>query len=135
MEITKIVELAIELVTAILGISLIPWIKSKYTTSQIDSAMTWVRIAVQAAEQLFETDEGKLKKKYVKKFLEDNNIKLNKDEIDKAIESAVLELHNELYGQTESGFNTDKNISKTTTVTAAAKTKTTKALKEEAESK
>ena len=99
MEITKIVELAIELVTAILGVSLIPWIRSKYTTSQIDSAMTWVRIAVQAAEQLFESDEGKAKKKYVKKFLEKNGIRLNADELDNAIESAVLELHNELYGQ------------------------------------
>lgn len=89
--------MVIQLIAAIVGVVLIPWIKSKYTASQINNAMTWVRIAVQAAEQLYNSEQGDAKKAYVMRFLNGKGITLNSDEIDKAIEAAVLELHSELY--------------------------------------
>ena len=97
MDITGILKIIIELVVAVIGVFLIPYIKTKYSQEQINYAVGWIKIAVAAAEQLFESDEGKAKKKYVKKFLEKNGIRLNADELDNTIESAVLELHNELY--------------------------------------
>lgn len=112
MDITKILEIIIQLVVAVIGVTLIPYIKSKYSNEQIDYAMGWVKIAVAAAEQTFSSNAGKTKKHYVEKFLEDKGIKLDKADLDNAIESAVLELHNELYNRNasqtnENGSNSD----------------------------
>lgn len=98
MDVTKIIVIVIELITAVIGAMVIPYIKNRYSNAQIEIGMKWVRIAVAAAEQLFDSNMGDLKKKYVKDYLEKKGIRFSKADLNNAIESAVLELHNELYG-------------------------------------
>lgn len=96
-DITGVLELLIRLgVVVVIGF-VIPYIKSKLTKDQIDDALQWINIAVAAAEQLYESTEGEQKKAYVLRFLAAKGVTLDSDEIDKAIEAAVLELHSAIY--------------------------------------
>ena len=97
MDITGILKIIIELVAAVIGVFLIPYIKTKCSQEQINYAVGWIKIAVAAAEQIFSSEAGKTKKHYVEKFIEGKGIKMDKADLNNAIESAVLELHNELY--------------------------------------
>lgn len=81
--ITKII---IPLLCAIITVYIIPWLKDK----KIYSA---VKIAVQAAEQIFnETGKGKEKFAYVQGWAM-NKFKITEDDLEKFIESAVYELN------------------------------------------
>ena len=95
-EITGIVKLAIELVIAIASLWLVPWLRAKLNAEQVSDMLRWVEIAVSAAEQLFEETHGDQKKEYVCSFLKDKGYDVDEDEIDFAIEAAVLKLHSEL---------------------------------------
>ena len=57
-----------------------------------------MEIAVKAAEQLYNANEGRGEKAYVLHYLAERGIKFDSDTVDKMIESAVLTLHHELYG-------------------------------------
>lgn len=74
----------------------IPWLKAKFTDSQISVIKTVVQALVQAAEQIYEDNEGEKKKEYVlelaKKELEAKGIKIDIDALSAYIESAVLDL-------------------------------------------
>ena len=61
-------------------------------------ALKWVKIAVAAAEQIYTAADGDKKKQWVLDYLEQRGIILDEDELDAAIEAAVLELHSQLYG-------------------------------------
>ena len=50
MDITIILKLVIELIVAIIGIFVIPYIKNKYSETQLNTAKTFIEIAVNAAE-------------------------------------------------------------------------------------
>ena len=58
--------------------------------------LRWVDIAVSAAEQLYDAAQGGQKKLYVLGFLRDKGYDIDEDEIDLAIEAAVLRLHKEI---------------------------------------
>jgi predicted nuclease of restriction endonuclease-like (RecB) superfamily len=73
---------------------IIPWIKSRTTAEQQETANTWVKIAVQAAEQLYKgSGKGAIKKQYVLDYLESKGFTLDATSIDNMIEAAVLELN------------------------------------------
>lgn len=92
----------ITILLALVSSFIIPWIKSKLTEAQLATTIKWVKIAVQAAEQIYnQSGMGAAKKDYVITFLEEMGITYNKDKIDAMIESAVLELKGE--------FNNDTN--------------------------
>ena len=92
-DMTQVIGGLIGLISLILTTVLIPLIRQKTTKEKWDNAVFWVKLAVQGAEQIYEgTGMGEVKKQYVEKFLEEHNIKLDPEQIDVAIEAAVLQL-------------------------------------------
>ena len=104
-DLTQIIEAAVKLVVAIVCVLIIPYIKRNFSMSQIEDLRKWINIAVQAAEQIYNSSQAAEKKeyavKYINKYLDEKGLKINETEIDGMIESAVLELHNQLYGSTK----------------------------------
>ena len=98
MDYTEIILGIIGLIVAVLSAFLIPYIKSKYTKEQIDRWENIINIGVAAAEQLYNSNQGKEKKEYVLKYLQENGVNLDMATIENMIEASVLLLHNELYG-------------------------------------
>ena len=96
-DITAIIVAFIGLISTVLTVVVVPYFKSKTTETQRENIYFWAKIAVQAAEQIYkETGQGAAKKEYVKKFLAEHGIILDEDQVDVVIESAVLQLKNEL---------------------------------------
>lgn len=90
-DMTQVIVALIGLVGVVLSTVVIPLLRAKTTAQKWDNAMFWVKLAVQSAEQIYNgTGMGDIKKEYVEKFLEEHNIKLDPDQIDVAIEAAVL---------------------------------------------
>lgn len=97
-DITKVVIAAAGLVFAIAVAFVIPYIKTRISGEKLVKLMTYVRIAVEAAEQIYnESGMGAAKKAYVEQYLAKLGYTLNQDELDAYIESAVLEMKNELF--------------------------------------
>ena len=96
MELTEIIKLAIELIVAIASLWLVPWLRAKLSAEQIADMLRWVEIAVSAAEQLYDAAQGGQKKLYVLGFLRDRGYDVDEEELDLAIEAAVLRLHKEI---------------------------------------
>ena len=102
-DMTQIILAVIALISAVLTGFVIPWLKSKIdinngVVSENQAAMIKLIIntAVKAAEQLYNSDEGKEKKAYVINLLKEQGIEVDLPEIDAAIEAAVLELHRQI---------------------------------------
>lgn len=106
-DITPIVEAIIKLVVAFVCVMVIPCLKQKFSQTQLDNALIWIKIAVQAAEQLYASTQGAEKKAYVVKYMKDKGIKINTSDLDGMIEAAVLELHNQLYGTSKTETSTE----------------------------
>lgn len=98
MDYTNIIGAVITLITALLTAFVIPWIKQKYDSEKLRKWQAYVDIAVKAAEQLYDVNDGAAKKAYVIEYLSKKGIKFDSDTVDKMIESSVIILHNELYG-------------------------------------
>ena len=93
---TPIVQAAIVLIAAIITTFVVPWIKSKLANEDMAIFLRWVEIAVAAAEQLYESTDGVAKKEYVLTYLREKGYTVDVDDLENAIEAAVLKLHNEL---------------------------------------
>ena len=93
---TPIFQAAILLVAAIVTTFVVPWIKSKAKNEDMAIFLRWVEIAVAAAEQLYESTDGEKKKAYVLAYLNGKGYTVDVDDLENAIEAAVLKLHNEL---------------------------------------
>ena len=93
MNITSVLEAVIVLALTIITTFIIPWLKTKVDAEKLEKITAWVKIAVQAAEQIYNTTgAGEAKKQYVLSFLTDKGYVVDENEIDTLIESAVLEL-------------------------------------------
>lgn len=89
-DLTPIANAAITLATALITAFLIPYIKSRTTTEQQAQIKAWVRIAVSAAEQIYNgPGRGAEKKEYVQGFLQSKGYKVDFDTLDTLIESEV----------------------------------------------
>lgn len=94
-DITQIIVAVIGLLGALITTVLIPYVRAKTTQAKWDNAMYWVKLAVEGAEKIYKDQGlGKMKKQYVEKFLADHNVKLDPEQIDVAIEAAVLQMQN-----------------------------------------
>ena len=94
---TTLFEGILTVLFALVTLYVIPWIKSKVTAEELADIIKWVKIAVQAAEMIYkESGMGKAKKDYVLTFLADKGIKYDEKQIDSLIESAVLELKEQM---------------------------------------
>jgi len=93
--IVNIGTIIIALLGAIITYIVIPFMRERTTKEQRENLMFWVRIAVQAAEQIYdEKSQGKSKKEYVINFLNGKGIVITEEQIDALIEAAVFELNN-----------------------------------------
>lgn len=94
MNVDIIVKVVIPVMGAIITYILVPFFKSKTTKQQRENIYFWVRIAVQAAEMIYnESGKGKDKKQYVIDFLTSKGINMTIEELDVLIEAAVKELN------------------------------------------
>lgn len=93
---TPVINAVIALIGAIVSVFVIPWVKSNTSAKHREDFLKWVEIAVAAAEQLYNSDQGAAKKKMVVDFLSEKGFTFTESEIDNAIEAAVLKLHHEL---------------------------------------
>ncbi len=94
-DITPIVEAVVAVVCAVVTCVLIPYIKSKTTTEQQKEINAWVKIAVSAAEQIYEGQgRGEEKKAYVLNWLRERGITVDAEKLDALIEAAVYDLTN-----------------------------------------
>lgn len=92
-DITPIVEAVVALIGVVITCIVIPYVRSKTTAQQREELNAWIKIAVAAAEQLYQgSGRGEEKKQYVLEWLEDHNITVDEDRIDALIEAAVYEL-------------------------------------------
>lgn len=92
-DLTPIFEALIALATAVTTTFLVPYIKEKLDNIRFEKLQKWTKIAVEAAEKLFEeTGLGEKKKAFVLAFLQDHGYSVDIDEIDTLIESAVYEI-------------------------------------------
>ena len=97
MDITNIIEAIITLLVAIITTFLIPYLKSKVDTAKLEKIKSWVKVAVEAAEQIYtENGKGKEKKQYVLTFLESKGYIIDEESIDTLIESSVLVMNKQL---------------------------------------
>ena len=88
------VKVIIPILGAIITYLIVPFIKQKTTKEQRENIYFWVKVAVQAAEQIYkEKGQGKLKKEYVVDFLVSKGINITIQELDVLIEAAVKELN------------------------------------------
>lgn len=95
-DLTPVINAVIALAAALITAFVIPWIKRNTSAKDREEFLKWVEIAVAAAEQLFYSTQGKEKKKYVVQFLEEKGFAFSEEEVDAAIEGAVLRLHRDL---------------------------------------
>lgn len=99
-DITIVVNAVIALLATVIGVAVVPWIHTKFDAEEMSAFLRWVEIGVAAAEQIYKATEGEKKKLYVVKYLQSKGYTVDAEDIDNAIEAAVLKLHADLYGQT-----------------------------------
>lgn len=92
---TPILEAVATLAVALITTFVVPYIKSKTTKEQQSQINAWVKIAVTAAEQVYNgPGQGDKKKTYVLTWLAGHGIAVDEDKLDAMIEAAVYELTN-----------------------------------------
>ena len=91
-DITKILEIVLALISAIITTFVIPVIKEKLSETKREKLRFWVDVAVKAAEQLYGSKTGQQKKEYVVSFLLSKGIVFEVDEVTALIESSVYKL-------------------------------------------
>lgn len=96
MELTEIICAVITLLAAIITATVVPWLKKKMSVQERNELFKWVEIAVMAAQQLYHNLDGRMRKEYVVRFLESKGYDVDTQEVDSAIEAAVLKLHQQL---------------------------------------
>lgn len=93
-DLTVIIKAVVTLILALITSFLIPMIKAKVDADKFQTIQTWVMIAVEAAEQIFNQPRmGEQKKAFVEEFLMSKGFTLSVDEMDSLIEAAVHELN------------------------------------------
>ncbi len=93
-DLTPIANAIIAVVAVAITVYLVPWIRNRTTAAQREEINAWVKIAVQAAEQIHRgSGKGPERKQYVLDFLAQKNLKIELTELDKMIEAAVLEIN------------------------------------------
>ncbi len=96
-DLTAIIQAFIMLISSIITIYIIPKVKSyltaKLSAEQRENLKQWVKVAVAAAEQMYNgSGLGQEKYRYVVSFLEEKGIYVNYKEVEALIESEVYKL-------------------------------------------
>ena len=96
MTITEIVTLVLKILCFILVAFVIPVVKKKYTQQELEAVNDKIMTYVQAADQIFGSEQGEEKKQWVRGRLAAHGIDVDLNIIDAEIEACVLMLHNAL---------------------------------------
>lgn len=91
-DLTDIICAVITLLSAIITTFLIPYLKARLSQEKLNKLTYWVKIACQAAEQIYGSKAGQQKKEYVVSFLLSKGIVFDVDEVTALIESEVYKL-------------------------------------------
>ena len=91
-DITGIIEIVIALLSALVTTFLIPYIKKKMSAEKFSELQRWVKVAVEAAEQIYGSKTGKQKKEYVVSYLLSKGIVVDVDSVSALIEAEVYKL-------------------------------------------
>jgi len=91
-DLTGIFEALIALVSSVVTVFLIPWLKTKLNNEQLNKAHSIVQIGVFAAEKLYGAGRGDQKFKYVEDLLAAKKIKLDTMTLKAMIEAEVKKL-------------------------------------------
>ena len=96
-DLTQVAVALIGLVSLILSTIVAPYIRAKTTREQRENILFWAKLAVQAAEKIYaEAGMGAKKKEFVEHYLAEHGILLDGAQLDVVIESAVLQMQNDL---------------------------------------
>lgn len=96
MSITEIVTLVLKILCFVLVAFVIPVVKKKYTQQELEAVNDKIMTYVQAADQIFGSEQGEEKKQWVRGRLAAHGIDVDLNIIDAEIEACVLMLHNAL---------------------------------------
>ena len=96
MSANEIISIILKTICFILLVFVIPLVKKKYSKDKLMEINDKIKTYVEAAEQVFGTDQGPEKKQWVCNKLLELGIDVNLDIIDAQIEAYVLMLHNAL---------------------------------------
>lgn len=98
--VTAVFGTIFSILLTIVSTKLIPWLHSKFEDNQLELIKEFVFLAVRAAEQLFDKEQGKEKLEYatttIITWLNGKGITVDADSLRAMIEAAVLELHKAL---------------------------------------
>ena len=99
MDITQVIVLIISVISLLITGVFVPYVRTKVSGDKLSNIYTLVKIAVNAAEQLYGSKTGEKKKQYVIEYLAGKGIYVDVDiiasEFNAMIESAVYELSKE----------------------------------------
>lgn len=91
-DLTGIFEALIALVSSVVTVFLIPWLKTKLTNEQLNKAHSIVQIGVFAAEKLYGAGNGDKKLAYVENLLKAKKIKLDTMTLKAMVDAEVKKL-------------------------------------------
>lgn len=96
MDYTPLFSAILTLITALITTFLIPVLKERLESEKIARWVSIVDIAVRAAEQIYQQEDGATKKAYVFNYLAEKGIRLDPTTVDNLIEASVLKMKTEL---------------------------------------
>ena len=98
-----VLEVVLSVAVVLITTKVVPWVRARVSQDQIELIKEFVKIAVKAAEQLYEKNQGPEKLEYAKQFvleaLHEKGIDIDEVLLRTYIEAAVLELHKALQGE------------------------------------
>jgi hypothetical protein len=102
-DITPIIELIVTVLAALCSIVIIPYIKTRLNRAQLDKAVQWVEIAVNAAEEAARTGliEKGAKYGYAVELLERNGITFDAATTQALVDATVWQLFNQFRDDAE----------------------------------
>lgn len=89
---TGIFEIVLSIIAVVVSCFIVPILKEKLSAEKLERLVKWVKIAVEAAEQLYGSGAGQQKKEYVVNFLLEKGIVFDANKVATIIESAVYQL-------------------------------------------
>lgn len=92
-DLTPIIKALVMLIAGLITYKLLPWIKARATTEQLEAMETATTILVFAAEQMYGAGKGAEKLDYVVKELEKRGFTADRAAIEATVKANIEELH------------------------------------------
>lgn len=96
MNLTTIVEAILALAVTVITVFVLPWISANTTAREREDLLSWVDIAVAAAQQLYHQCSGEQRLDYALALLEEKGFDIDDGAVADAVEAAVLKLHQQM---------------------------------------